>query len=535
MPRRPTSETISVAGNELWRSLAGAGAKTTAETLSSDELSRMHINTPLDDFVADQIKSGVSVVLTGNAGDGKTHVLRRLRPILESQGAEVIEDATALMRGGSVAPVIKRCRAAIKLGRPFCLAANEYPLYQLRNAKSDFVQLQEISRQCRHRLAYGSEIADEEMAQHGVVVIDLSLRNPLVPSFVDALLDAILNDPSFQLATKSDAESTALRNLSRLSDKRVRERLRLLFQRMMALGHRATVRELWIMLAKMVFGSGTSGDYQRADWFSEVLFSQDPRFELNTALIDVDPFRCSHPFWDRVLEARSASLRSGWFYGEPAIPPHPDLSSESFAALKRAFYFEHQKGLESVSLLDPDAAEFQALLSGTRRSSSVLTSRLVDAVNAAYCPVSFSGREHHLYLWTGHRFHEQPSRSFIAAERVGVDDLSVEIPRLPGRIEGAFDYYPDHLTLVAGRFPTSPRLKIDFQLFQTLRRLGRGLPRKLVPERDVHRIDSFLEKLGANRITDRRTIWSVHLENLDVLQINLNADRSSYEAVRLYD
>lgn len=55
-----------------------------------------------------------------------------------------------------------------------------------------------------------------------------------------------------------------------------------------------------------------------------------------------------------------------------------------------------------------------------------------------------------------------------------------------------------------------------------------------MPERDIHRLDAFLQKLGAGEIGERDTIWSVHLENLKLVQVNLSADRSRYERVRTY-
>ena len=146
-------------------------------------------------------------------------------------------------------------------------------------------------------------------------------------------------------------------------------------------------------------------------------------------------------------------------------------------------------------------------------------------------PVRFDPRDQHLYLWNGHRFHEQPSRSFIAGDRVPTEKLALEIPRLPARLEGAFTYCPDHVALTAVGLPGKPRLKIDFPLWRTLRRLARGLPRKLIPERDIHRLDAFLEKLGAGVNGGRDTIWSVHLENFDVIQVNLSIESCWFEGV----
>ncbi len=527
------SDSNTISDCKLWMTLAAAGPKAIAEALTVQELDRLHVPTSIEDFVTAQVAEGRSVVLTGNAGDGKTHILRRIRATLEEVGAHVVPDATALMRGDDPTPVLDAWRTARNAGRPFCVAANEYPLFQLREIRGDFDDLVEVERQCRHRLAYGP-IMPEEGARSDVIVIDLSLRNPLADSFFSGLLDTLLNDPALVSMIANNRDAIAARNHALLNIPLVRQRLAFLMARLVAIGHRATVRELWILATRLVFGTNGERDFQRADWYSETLFAPDARFDLTVALRDVDPLRCSHPYWDAILEQRSEPVRSGWVAVAPAPAPHSLLDVQNFAALKRRFYFEHRDGDQVFALADPDAQDFSKLLSGHASNGDKLASVLVAAVNAAYCPVRFAGREDHLYLWNGHRFHEQPSRSFLAGSRVAVDRFSVDVPRLPSRLAGCFQYQPDHIALSVPTLPGNPRLRIDFALFRTLKRLARGLPRKLVPERDIHKLDAFLEKLGAAVPSGTRTIWSVHLENLDVIQVSLSADGKRYEGVKRY-
>lgn len=517
-------------GASLWRTLAAAGPQAIAEALSAADFDRLHIAGRVDELLAEAVGAGQSVVLTGNAGDGKTHLLRRMGSRL--QNAVVVEDATALMRRDDPAPVLDLWRGALAAGRPFLIAANEYPLYQLRRTGAGFGPIDEVSRQCRQRLAYGAVMDDE--AADGVLVVDLSLRNPLAADMADVMLTAILSDERLLAAIATGTEPVARRNLELLSQPRVRERLRTLLDRLIAVGERATVRELWITLARMVFGRLGRGDFQRADWYSEALFTRDQRFDLTTAIRRVDPAQSSHPLWDGILEARALPIRSGWAVRAPAISPHPTLDWADFAALKRRFYFEHEQGADAIALADPDVIEFEQLLAGRRAGSSSLVGQLVDAINAAYCPVRFDARDQHLYLWNGHRFHEQPSRSFVAADRVPTEQLVLEVPRLPSRLNGWFDYRPDHVALSAPAIAGSPRLKIDFALFQTLRRLERGLPRKLVPERDIHRVDAFIERLGAGATGRRDVLWSVHLDSIELIQINYGEQGRRFESVRRY-
>ncbi len=519
-------------GARLWRMLAVAGREAIAEALTEEDFERLHVVGSIERFLVDQVQMGRSIVVTGNAGDGKTHLLRRVKPNLESAGAVVVEDATAEMMGDDPRPVLEKWRKAVEAGQPFCLAANEYPLYQLRLADESAPHLAEVDRQCRHRLDYGE--GERSECKGDTVVIDLSLRNPLSAEFFGAMLDRLLNDEGLKAALASPKELAARQNVELLSHPRVRARLQVLADRLVALGHRATVRELWILLARMVFGRGERDTYQCADWYSEALFARDDRFELMDALRAMDPADCSHPTWDAALDARESAVRDGWALRAPVLPPHPTLKWEDFAALKRRFYFEHDKGEEAFELDDADEIEFRRHLDGNGASGPTLVARLVESINAAYCPVRFELRDQHLYLWNGHRFHEQPSRSFVATERVATEQFVTKVPRLPERLDGCFKYRPDHILLTAQKHPGTPRLRIDFPLWQTLRRLERGLPRKLIPERDIHRLDAFLQELGAGPVGTRDSIWSVHIENLELIQVNLSADRSRFERVRRY-
>ena len=54
---------------------------------------RMHIETAIDDFLRSRAQAGGVVFLTGNPGDGKTHLLRRLEADLRAARMEVVWDA----------------------------------------------------------------------------------------------------------------------------------------------------------------------------------------------------------------------------------------------------------------------------------------------------------------------------------------------------------------------------------------------------------------------------------------------------------
>ncbi|MEA3273758.1 MAG: DUF4338 domain-containing protein [Pseudomonadota bacterium] len=432
---------------DFWLQIAAAGPKTVSDALTPDELARLHIDLDIEPFIADQVAKGVSIFLTGNAGDGKTHILRRLAPRLKKYGAVVVEDATACMRKNQITPVLEKWREAKRADLPFCIAINEYPLYLLRSkAKETLPELaEELDRQCRETLVHG-ESRPHEGSKQDLLVIDLSLRNPLSPGIAGAMLERILQDQSLGTSPSLDY------NRERLFDSVVKQRLLELFRRLADIGVRVTMRELWILLARLVLGFrgdlkdpiGPSVDYR----YVQVLFSKDQRFALGEALEFADPARHSHPIWDSILEERDESSVDGWNFGVPVLGVADRPDRKIFQALKRSFYFEHDDGEACFALDDPDAMEFRDLLRNAADSNPKLKRQLVHGLNRAFCAQDFPGCEDNLYLWNGHRFHEQPSRSYLAHRYIPGVRLELLHPRIPARVAAAFpEYEADHLLL----------------------------------------------------------------------------------------
>jgi hypothetical protein len=521
---------------ELWRSLASAGHDVCSDELSRENLDRLHIPTPLESFIVAKVGEGFSIVLTGNAGDGKTHLLRRLAPSLQGTGAIVEPDATAVMRGESIAPILDRWRSALNANKPYCLAANEYPLYQLRrHGRHHLPLLNEVERQCRHRLAYGPA-TDVEDAQDRVLVIDLSLRNPLGRDFTGAALDKILNESVVREHAASNADETFTWNHKHLANATVRERILALFERVASRGHRCSVRELWIVLARLLFASD-AGEGEPAlaarTWYSERLFESDDRFQLSGLLGRfADPARCSHPQWDRRVEDADGTLPSDWLV-DNQVPPldRRALDRARFAALKRRFYFEHRHGDHAFDLEPSDARAFLDILHEAATPDEVFKQKIIAAINRSYCPKQFDGSKQNLHLWIGHRFHEQPSRCFMANQSLPASAFDVFVPRLPRRLSGALTYRPDHLVLEHRAPEETCRLKIDYPLYATLTQIAAGFPRHLAAERDLNRLDAFMDELKSLNPERKRQFVSFSSENRVVNRITLSADFRQYTEV----
>lgn len=519
----------------FWRDLAQAGPEACADELSSEQLARLHVPQPLDDFLLNQIRRGFSLVLVGNAGDGKTHLLRRLEAecLKQKIKAEFEFDATAAMHPNDVSPILRRWKKAVQAGRPFCLAANEYPLHLLRISGKGFAPVDEVNRQCEHRLAYSPNAQPDEAAREKVLVVDLSLRNPLAKGFAGPLLDRLLSQPDLRAVAAAEPEGDLAWNLSHLAHPKVRERLIELLARLAAAGHRATVRELWIWAARLVLGAGHEDRKpvrSPGRWYSSRLFEKDERFAFSALLRRLaDPAEHSHPRWDIHLETRS--VRDGWLIdGAPTLLR---LDGENFIALKRRFYFEHDAGPQVMVLDGTPGQALLTVLRMNRQPEAAFKQFLIESINLAYCPELFPEMKTRLYLWIGHRFQEQPSHGHVSNQSLSESDLELSLPRLPARVAEAFDYQPDHLLLeYPQRSGRTVRLRVDYPLFVALEKLRQGLPRQLLPDRELNRLDAFLEQLRRVDVPKSREFFIHNHDDRTTAKILLSPDLNQYEAVK---
>jgi hypothetical protein len=537
---------------DFWRMIARAGHSVCSDDVTADDLERLDVPTSLESFLLERVGAGLSIVLTGNAGDGKTHLLRRLSSKLQQLGAEVNLDATAAMRRGSVESIVNGWRKALATHRPYCLAANEYPLHLLRSElrKSNASErlgeplcrvLTEVARQCSHRLAYGNESAAED-ARENVLVVDLSLRNPLSSEFSGAALAKLLGDPALTTLFRSGEDQNFAWNFSRLSHPTVQARLLALFDRLVSRGCRCTIRELWIFLSRLLFGrdeNGATSLLGPSKWYSERLFTGDTRFALASQLRqNADPAGLSHPHWDFRLEDSDGTLPGDWLVD--GIVPTLDRreletarGADAFAALKRRFYFEHRDGDQAFALEPDDAGEFRDWLAEVREPDEVLRRELICSLNQCFCPKPFQGSADAFWLWIGHRFHEQPSRCFLANQSIRASDLQICVPRLPRRIANAFVYRPDHMAV---QYQPSAdgkvcRLNVDFALWTTLRRLRDGFPRHLMAERDLNRVDAFLREIMDTNPPQGRRFVVFNNEDRLVTLVTLTNDYGQYAEI----
>ncbi|WP_086001533.1 Druantia anti-phage system protein DruA [Plesiocystis pacifica] len=453
----------------------------------SDEVVRvLHIETAVDGFVKKWARGRVLFV-TGNPGDGKTHLLKHLSKKLKSARVDVCLDANELSNERLIEMINKAARSRT---RGLALAINEGILVQLVRDAEDTRWAAPVRRQLLYPLVYGD--ADDELEDDRFLVIDLNHRNNLASVVVEEAIRRQLQ-LSGPCASCPGAEGCSLQaNASRLAGAgRPVERIARLLAGVADVGVHATMRELQGFIAFMLTcdeSCATSPRSLARYWVNAFDGGDGPLFD---ALRRFDPAKMTHPLLDDKLW-READRDDEWSAGLPAfvgVEASLEDRLESFEERKRRALFEHVDGdrlLTSTSQIDE---ELRALLEA---DASALR-RVVRQLNRFYDRDEEA--DEHLHLWMTHRYDARPPRYAASSATVPRARLELLRPRLRAPLNEAFpDHQPDHVVLAAksGR----ARLRIDRALVEALLAAERGLPSTFRRGEPEARIDAFISELA---------------------------------------
>lgn len=480
----PTSDTINL--RELTRNLY-RGLSAYADRMDEQWLSAIHVRTDLDDQLIDTVKSGKSVVLTGNPGDGKTHLLRILAPQLTDLSKRpVVElDASAI----SNINLKTNWEKARSEGRPFCVAVNEAVLKDMADEYSDFSIIQEAQRQVEQAIIYSAET--EEKSE--VVVFDLSRRNILSKKIVSQVLDKLTDEQLLPRCSFCPKEGCDLvQNQKLLRTKRVRDRLQALLDRVSRRGYHATLRELQALVSYLLFG-GRSCTQLLQESGNESTSLPQLAYSGEGNIFDriretFDPASVTHPVWDDRLVGADTDLSDWlpeWQGRNDALDPN---DWRNFEVRKRAFYFFHKYGNELLTVDNDDEAEFAQFLQLPQSKALRL---LIARINHFF---GDSGRNE-LRVWQSHRYSQSPRRVLYSSSVRPRGDFEIVHPRLRPSMAKAFDLAQDHILLQL-RNSHQARLRVDFSIFELLAQSERGVPVLSLDNDATRRLWQFMEKLA---------------------------------------
>jgi hypothetical protein len=407
------------------------------------------------------VRAGGSVVITGNAGDGKTHIIRLLENDLKAANARVIVDASAVTHDEIVALWTEARQAQA----PFCIAINEGPLIELIRQQSDKAPwLAEIHQQLLGMVTHvpvDQEIDERFTPQPGApVVIDLSLRRTLAPELVARIIDKLTEDVWYEdcKGCPHVASCPVHVNRTMLRKERVKARTVELLERVGERGLRATFREALGFVSYLIFGGRRCADLVK-EGPSDLTHYSWLAFEGQGAIFEqiaagLDPVRQTEPridedLWRGVYDPKE-------FVGHELSPVlkrdlddmrrhNETQATEAFTALKRRWYFEHAEGrLRHATRADRAFAELQ----DASLSSQLRVGRLIALINGWWNKADKTQQDH-LRLWTRLAYSPRAQRRAMVSGRT-VSNLRLQLfkPRLAPVLRAAFgNQAADHLLL----------------------------------------------------------------------------------------
>lgn len=449
-------------------------------------LRELNIRTRVDDVVRRIVRAGGSVVITGNAGDGKTHTIRLLENDLKAANARVIVDASAVTHDEIVALWAEARQAQA----PFCIAINEGPLIELIRQQSDKAPwLAEVHQQLLGMVTYvpvDREIDDRFTPQPGVpVVIDLSLRRTLAPELVARIIDKLTENVWYEGCEGCPHVASCPVHVNRtmLRNERVKNRTVELLERVGERGLRATFREALGFVSYLVFGGRRCADLV-AEGPSEFTHYSWLAFEGQGAIFEqiaagLDPFRqtdsrVDEDLWRGIYDPKE-------FVGHELSPVlkrdlddmrryNEKQATDAFTALKRRWYFEHAKGrLRHATRADRAFAELQEV----GLSSQLRVGRLIALINGWWNKADKTQQDH-LRLWTRLAYSPRAKgRAMVSGRAVSNLRLQLLKPRLAPVLQAAFgNQASDHLLLAPPENVRFANLVVDRRLLLHLMSVG---------------------------------------------------------------
>lgn len=471
---------------ELLRGLY-LGAATNADLTGAQERNLLHVGTQLDDVLPRLLGAGRDVVLTGNPGDGKSHIARRLVERGRLEGVEVILDLSAMPSEAAIA----RWSAAVMQRRPTLLCANEGPLKELLAQLSAVPALRDRAREVAAQLGRLVVAASEQLPAEPkmAVLIDLADRNLLESGLVQqairriCLADFLPRVPDYE-------ELPAGRNLGMLLEcEEARERLAsLLVAAGGHLGRHVTFRELWSTLAFALTAGKTAQaqlqeNKRREDelgtWPLDHLTSGNGQGDLIRAIrAHADPARVPSPDLDEDLWTLGRPATGRWLFQIPEVEA-PQVAWEAGAvdkalerqrSLKRLVALCHTEGGWLVDAIRVGARD----LPSARADDALLEMALLGIrrhyVSASEEPALPEWARVGLPLWVGLSYRDEAShlRPHVAVASLPAGALRVRRPLRPQWLAGALGPPPE-IAWIEHHY-SGVSLRLDAELISALRR-----------------------------------------------------------------
>lgn len=457
-----------------------------ADKWAPDVRSALDVADPLTSVVADSLQAGTRVLISGNAGDGKSHLAQQALGLLPNRSClEVkpdtnldtarVDDQVIFVRDASALPdaTLKSVVESVaRLNLPMLMTINEGPIANLAGAAGHgfFKEVRDVF----HGRAQGERVEDPD----GTLLINLAGRQLARSEFSKSVLELILPHVSpCTTCGKSKAKSCPRvhgANLLRKSS-RARERVCRLLSLIASGGKHLTARDIWVFFIDLFYGhTCLPGDPldNAHGYFWNRIFDDETQLsqELNA---NFDPVRIPLPTADSALWLGDLDT-AAFGVAYPGVSPVDAYRSSdvdgmaAFTSAKRAYYlFSKQVDNEAVASQSSQAPLFREMLESSFREPRAVLRQIVSLLNR-YRLTTTTETELWVSRHHGMAAHKRPS-ALAASTKAPLDALELMVPhqydseRFP-----ASGYFPDSLLL---RWKdNSPTFTLDFSTWSELQR-----------------------------------------------------------------
>lgn len=504
------------------------GTSAYADHVDADLLSYIHLKTKLDDAVISAAKSGKDIVLTGNPGDGKTHIIRVLKEQLERLATPVIVELDASTLSNE--EIYSRWAQAKDRHTPFVIAINAAVLFSVYKSYPDFRPIKEAYFQMANAVVFHDEDANTD----SVLVFDLSKRDALSSEILKQAVIKMTDDCHYLECKNCPLFNSCVvhKNRKLLNNELFQKRLSLIFQRVSLKGYHATLREIQSFIAYLIFGNRSCKQLNQTAGNSEydivsLIYSGTGKlFEaINAAL---DPVNISHPIWDeRILLNNIPSESWAEDYDVPAEAIAFD-NEKLFNLKKRQFFFFNRYGNELLYILDDDTTRFQKFL--TQENGKIIK-ELIFKLNSFFGTANGSTTK--LQIWSGHRYNNEPRKVLISTGTIKRSEFSVGRPVLLQSMQSEIEMTSNYIRLEKKESPNI-FLKIDFEMYLLLNEAEHGVPVLFMESDLVKKVWRFVEQLQSYKDiedADSVEIGLMDVQNKKTILVDIDREDNKYSSI----
>ncbi|WP_066400350.1 hypothetical protein [Neobacillus mesonae] len=467
-----------------------------AEVFEEEDIKMIHVETAVEQVLREYIKMKKFILLTGNPGDGKTHLIRSLKELLDEHNAFVELDINEVE---DYEEFLDNINQAIENRRPCIIAVNEYPLISmLEQFKERFPYYNEILELKDSSIIYNNDV-NTNNGSSKVVILDLNNRNLLKKEVLTASLKKIIKISNVCGGCEFNKKCDSQYNLNALSNNTVQERLIKVVSMLGNTGTHVVMRDI-LGFFSYIITAGLSCEKRQEDEYKYYNLMFNGENELFESMRQFDPYHFSHPEIDEGLW--NGTLKNDWIFNIPKINPidveTEEEANEIFISIKRKFFFENERGNELLNLIPIEYNAFFDLLRQANDRELDMIKQIVLAINKFFN--SDETEDEKLKVWITHKYElrNHPNVA-ISNKSFSLNDIILLVPGLPSHLKKV-EYIPDHfLFRVFGPRgqKESVDLKIDLKFYRMLFLISEGYPPQIVPDNYKFKLYRFMNELAS--------------------------------------